>query len=152
MYTIKCYSEKCKKETWAANIIDLIDNYTVNGKIKCGSCGSTNASIFQESKLQEKGEKWGRYIIGVIPIKTDWATYTPYVFLTAPTENGEINGIHFNYFKDTRNQEGGKLKHGHGPGGAPVLSKDEFFQLIEKLIDFGCLSIKELSDFINNKR
>lgn len=148
-YPIKC--KDCGRETWAPNIVDLIKDYTEkNGKIKC-ICGSTNASIYQESNLQEKGQTWKRWIKGNIPIKTDVETYRPYVFLTAQTEDGEVDGIHFNYYKDTRNEEGGRLKHGHGPGGAPVFSKDEFFQLLEKLVDYGCISRKELFNFINKE-
>ena len=145
-YLIKCLS--CKQETWAQNIVDLIKGHTINnGKIKCIKCNSSNASIHQRNNLQEKGEVWERYIIGVIPIITDSETYTPYIFLTSQVEGGEVDGIHFNYYKDTR-QSGGKLKHGHGPGGAPVLGKDELFQLLKKLIDFGCLSKQNFENFI----
>lgn len=145
-YSIKCTS--CGQNTWAENIVNLINEHKEkNGKIKCTACGSSNASIYQESSLQEKGEIWERYIKGVIPIETEFETYTPYIFLTAQTENGEIDGIHFNYYKDTR-KDGGKLKHGHGPGGAPVFSKDELFQLLEKLVSYGCLSKQDLAKFI----
>jgi DNA-directed RNA polymerase subunit RPC12/RpoP len=78
-YLIKCNS--CKQDTWASNIVDLVNEHTEkNGKIKCTACGSPNASIYQKSKLQEKDETWERYIKGVIPIKTEFETYTPYVF------------------------------------------------------------------------
>ncbi len=146
VYSINC--SNCKKNTKAANIVDLIVNHTETiGKIKCTACGSLNASIYKESNLQEKGETWIRYIRSLIPIKTNCDTYTPYVFLTSQTENGEIDGIHFNYYKDTR-KYGGKLKHGHGPGGSPVFSKDDFFQLIKKLISYGCFNKQNFLDFI----
>lgn len=152
MYPIKCGSENCRKPTKAWDIVDLIENHTEkNGKIKCTECGSTNASILQESKLQERGENWKRYIKGVIRIKTDVETYHPYIFLTASEENGEIDGIHFNYYKDTRN-EGGRLKHGHGPGGAPVFSKGELFQLLDKLNDYGCISKNDMLGFVNKMK
>lgn len=145
-YLIKCNS--CKQDTWASNIVDLVNEHTEkNGKIKCTTCGSPNASIYQKSKLLEEGETWERYIKGVIPIKTDFETYTPYVFLTAQTEDGEIDGIHLNYYKDTR-KDGGKLKHGHGPGGAPVFSKDELFQLLEKLVTYGVFNRQDFVNFI----
>ena len=150
-YTIQCRSVNCKKETWATNIVTLIKDHTdKDGKIKCLSCGSADAYIYQESKLQEKGEIWKRFVKGVIPITTDFETYTPYVFLTAQKEDGEIDGIHFNYYKDTRN-EGGRLKHGHGPGGAPVFSKGELFQLLNKLIAYGCLTEEEILDLVNKR-
>lgn len=140
-YLIKCGSKKCGEQTWAANIVDLINEHTEkNGKIQCTACGGLKASVNRESVLQEKGETWSRYIQGVIPIKTGHETYTPYVLLTAQSENGQLDGIHFNYFKDTRNEEGGSLKHGHGPEGAPVFSKQELFQLFDKLMDFSLRS------------
>jgi len=148
-YQIICTNPKCKQLTWANNIIDLIEKHTdERGRIKCTECGSANAHVFKESRLQEKGETWRRYIRGVITIKTEYKTYTPYIFLTSQTETGEIDGIHFNYYKDTRRKKGGRLKHGHGPGGAPVLTKDELFQLLKKLINYGCLTKKEIQDFL----
>lgn len=145
-YLIKCSS--CQQDTWAPNIVDLINDYLEkeSGKIKCLKCGSLQASIFQESILQE-GETWQRHIKGVIPIKTEFETYVPYIFLTAKKEDGEIDGIHFNYFKDTR-KTGGRLKHGHGPGGAPVFAKDELFQLLEKLVTYGCFTKQDFHNFV----
>jgi len=99
------------------------------------------------SPLQEKGEIWERWIKGIIRIKTDYETYSPYIFLTADTEDGQVNGIHFNYYKDTRSQ-GGRLKHGHGPGGASVLNKAELLVLLEKLILFGCISVAEIDGLL----
>ncbi len=151
-YTIKCNDNACGKETLAINIVELVNNHISNtGKLKCISCKKDNAYIYQKSTLQEEGEVWERYIKGVITIKTDYDTYTPYIFLTSNAKDGEINGIHFNYFKDTRNEPKGRLKHGHGPGGAPVLSKNEFFQLIDKLIDFGIMNKSDIQDFLNKK-
>ncbi len=48
-----------------------------------------------------------------------------------------------NYYKDTRGS-GGRLKHGHGPGGAPALAKDECLDLIEKLVANGFLRVSDL--------
>jgi hypothetical protein len=92
-----------------------------------------HAYVKRESALQEKGKVWRRRIRAVISITTDFPTYTPYVFLTAETETGEPSGVHFNYYKDTRRRAGGRLKHGHGPGGAPVFSRAELLQLLVKL-------------------
>ena len=83
----------------------------------------------------------------MVRITTDFETYCPYVFLTAQEKDGEVDGIHFNYYKDTR-PGGGKLKHGHGPGGAPVFSKSELLQLLKKLITYGCFSSEDLRPLI----
>jgi hypothetical protein len=143
------YCSHCKKETaWASNIVDLINNHTEkNGKIKnCVICDSSKTSISRENDLQE-GKKWQRYIKAIISINTSDEYYTPYIFLTAQDKDAEIDGIHFNYYKDTR-KIGGKLKHGHGPGGAPVFTRDELFQVLEKLVFFGCLSKQDFENFL----
>jgi len=146
-YEITC--NDCAQKSWAREIVDLIANHSdKRGHLVCSHCKSTNAFIFRESKLQEIGEKWSRYIKAVIPIETGVATYTPYVFLTTEDKNGDITGVHFHYFKDTR-AAGGRLKHGHGPGGPPVLSKEEIFQLIRKLCAFGYVTSSDLESLLS---
>jgi len=147
-YKINCINKSCQKESKAINIDDLVKNCKDSfGKLKCRICGNSGAYIFRESKLQEKNEKWKRYIKGIITIETEDEDYTPYVFLTSQVMGGEIDGIHFGYYKDLR-KKGGKLKHGHGPGGSPVFSKDEIFQLLGKLIHLGVVSKQDFIDFI----
>ncbi|HWR83395.1 MAG TPA: hypothetical protein VN285_08835 [Candidatus Deferrimicrobium sp.] len=141
-YRIQCLS--CDKETWATNIIDLIENNTDGmfeshgGKLKCGSSGA-QGYIRVESKLQEEKETYIRFIKAVVRIRTDGATYYPYIFLNSSTKGGDVDHLHFNYYKDTRAQPGGKLKHGHGPGGAPVFGKPEFSKLLDRLRECGFL-------------
>ena len=144
-YSIDC--RECGKRTVAGNIVWLLSEHHTDeyGRIKCKSCGSTNAHIFSESKLQEEGKQWRRYTQAVIRIHTGVPTYTPYVFLNSSEPDGPIQGIHFNYFKDTRS-EGGKLKHGHGPGGAPVLSKDELFDLLVALSEHNVISAEDIEE------
>ena len=128
-YVMEC---SCGHQTGAANIVDLIRSHTdPQGWLVCGQCNRPGAYIQRRSELQE-GELWERCIKGAIPVETDYPTYTPYVFLTAASPTDEPTGVHFNYYKDTRS-DGGRLKHGHGPGGAPVLSLDELLQLLRKL-------------------
>jgi hypothetical protein len=141
-YPIDCAD--CKGQTWAANIVDLIQHHTSpRGSITCSLCGHDHAYIKRESTLQEEGEVWQRCIRAAIPITTDYPTYTPYVFLTAESESGEPSGVHFNYYKDTRSA-GGRLKHGHGPGGAPLFSHAELLQLLLKLGGAGFISPEDL--------
>jgi hypothetical protein len=102
-----------------------------------------------ESILQEKGETWKRFVKAVIPIRTEFPTYSPYIFLTVTAETDVVTGIHFNYFKDTR-KEGGKLRHGHGRGGVPVLLVSELLNLIEDLVVSGCLSVAEIDARLKN--
>ena len=50
-------------------------------------------------------------------------------------------GIRFGYYKKDRS---GKLKHGHGPGGAPVLNKDMLLELLRQLGKHRVISGDEL--------
>lgn len=149
-YSIKC--RDCGKTTIAGNIVCLLrfrENHTDSaGRIKCKECSSTNAHIPFKSRLQEKDKIWERYTQAIVKIETGVETYTPYVLLNSSTPDGEIRGIHFNYFnyfKDTRTQ-GGSLRHGHGPGGAPVLNKKELFNLLVSLSEHGVITAEDMDD------
>jgi len=153
-YKIKCY--KCKKPTIAENIIDLIENKTDKtfgkngGYFLCSHCGN-RAYILEEHKLQEKNRTWDEFRKGVIRINTKSKTYHPYVYLISDSKRGKISGYHFNYYKDTR-KEGGNLRHGHGPGGAPFLREKEFIYLIKGLISSNSLNTKLLREVIYFKK
>lgn len=146
-YNIMCSS--CQKKTWAANIVDLIDKHTDSafgedgGMLVCGHC-SALGHIYRSSKLQERGKTYVRYIKGVFRIPSnEERTYFPYLFLNSDTEDGDIGHVHFNYYKDTR-KDGGRLKHGHGPGGAPVFGPETLVDMIEKLLQCGLLTANDL--------
>jgi hypothetical protein len=127
-YDIQC--QKCKGHTWAGNIVDLIKEHTnAQGRFLCAHCGEVDTFIYRESQLQEEGETWERWIKGVILIDSGINTYSPYIFLTANSEDGEATGLHFHYYKDTRSHKNGSLKHDHGPGGPPVLHKNDLSSL-----------------------
>ena len=148
-YLVKCGSRDCGKETFVDNITDLVDNQTDSqGRLKCAICGHTGAYVYRESKLQEKGQTWPRWIKGVIRITTSFETYSPYVLLSADTEAGAVTDVHFGYYKDMRPQ-GGKLKHGHGPGGGPALNKEEILQLVKRLLLYGFLSADDIESVLS---
>lgn len=133
--------------TWAANIVDLFHEHTNDrGRFVCSKCGGTDTFIYRSSNIQE-GDTWDRWIKGVIRIDTGYPTYCPYVFLTADEEDGPINGLHFNYYKDTRSLPNGKLKHGHGPGGAPVLGVDDLFVILRQLVADKIVSKERVREF-----
>jgi hypothetical protein len=141
-YWVQCAA--CKDARRVANIVDLIQQNTdPQGNLVCPKCRAATGYFEAKSALQETGAVWERCIKAVIPLETDFETSTPYVFLTAPSPTGEPHGVHFNYYKDTR-ASGGRLKHGHGPGGAPVLNCDELMQLLEKLGDIGFIKPEQL--------
>lgn len=152
-YMIHCPT--CNQDSWVSNIVDLIDNHTDDtfgcegGKLICGYCGK-EGYIHQKSKLLEPGQYYERFIRAVIRIDTGIPTYSPYIFINSDSEDEGINHIHFNYYKDLRS-EGKNLKHGHGPGGAPVFDAMELLQLIEGLIKIGILNKRDLKKMIGQE-
>lgn len=150
-YWVECGNKECrrnKKGTWAVNIVDLVNNHTgPEGRFICSHCGGNDTFIYRHSELQEKGEVWERWIKGVIRIDSGIKTYSPYVFLTADSENEQPNGLHFNYYKDTRHQKNGRLKHGHGPGGAPVLGTNDIFTIMKHLVSMKLVTKDRLVKF-----
>lgn len=146
-YDVKCRT--CDAHTSAGNIVDLLKHHTnQSGRFVCAKCSGTDTFIYRISDLQEgPEEKWERWIKGVILIDSGIQTYSPYVFLTADSEDGPITSLHFHYYKDTRSQPGGRLKHGHGPGGPPVLGIDDLFRILEHLITQGILPKERVRDF-----
>jgi hypothetical protein len=145
-YDVKCRA--CDTITWAGNIDKLLKNHTnENGRFVCSKCLSTETHIFRISALQEgPDEFWRRWIKGVITIDSGIETYCPYVFLTADSEAGPVTGLHFHYYKDTRAQ-GGRLKHGHGPGGPPVLGFEDLFGIFKHLVVNGALTKQDVLEF-----
>jgi hypothetical protein len=134
------HCRECSSDTWTANIVDLFNNHTnASGRFVCSNCKSTDTYIYKRSELREPGEIWERWIKGAIRIDSESETYSPYVFLTADTEDGDITGLHFNYYKDLRPQ-GGRLKSGAGPGGGPVLGVEDIFHILRHIIEIGALT------------
>jgi hypothetical protein len=142
-YQIHCL--KCDTDTWAGNIVDLIDAHTnLCGWLICAQCGETETYVQQITGRWEKEPDavWDRYIRGVLPLATESPMYVPYVFLTADSPKGEVSQLHFGYY--TRPGPTGRLSDGPGPGQAPALTLDDLRQLLVKLGAFGVLRAKEL--------
>ena len=136
-WLIKCNSSS-GNTTWAANIDELIRNYRDNnGWVLC-QCGK-HGHIEKRFDLQEPGETWEPYLRGIIPLGAENDNNQPFVFLVSYEQNAPVNDIWFSYYKDTR-PTGGRIKLGYGPGGPPVLSKEQVLQLLKKMKSMGCLS------------
>ena len=147
-WAIKCSVKNCGKDSWAANIVDLIRNHRDDkGYFYCSHCGS-EGYIIKSFDLQEPGETWEPYLRGIILLGNQEDTYQPFVFLVSysPTENP--NDVWFSYYKDTRSS-GGRLKLGYGPGGPPVLGTDQLLHLIKTMIKLKCLDKKKLKKIIS---
>jgi hypothetical protein len=141
-WLIEC-NLKCGKETWADNILDLIEKYRDNDGWFLCQCGS-HGHIKKSFDLQEPGEKWEPRLRGIITLGTEDDTYQPFVFLVCYNEpDAPVNDIWFSYYKDTRST-GGRLKLGYGPGGPPVLGKEQVLQMMRQMKSMGCLSQAEI--------
>lgn len=140
-YQLQC--DSCHVTWGAKNIIDLIELHTDNkfgrdgGYLRCSACGG-QAYEHRVKSLQEKGQTWEHYVVGVVRLSADEPAYNPYVLLTKQQLDLPVDGFHFGYYKDTT-AEGGRLKHGHGPGGPPVLGQDQLLLLLQRLLALGCL-------------
>jgi hypothetical protein len=137
-YTISC--DACKQSCWAGNIVELIDNHTdKNHMFKCTNCGASGAYIYKASETQSNQGLWERWMKGIIRIDyndADLKDYHPYVFLIAHGGQGNVDSVQISYYKDHRNI-GGALKHGHGPGGTPVLDLLDLTNILHKLMVIG---------------
>jgi len=135
-WTIQCSNKDCKTETWAANIVDLINDHTdENGWFFCSQCGSSGF-IEKSFDLPEPDHTWEPYLRGVIRLGNPDDAYQPFVFMVSYEPDGKVNEIGFSYYKDTRGS-GGRLKLGYGPGGPPVLGTGQLLSLLKKLCDLG---------------
>ena len=135
-WSIQCNNTSCGEQTWASNIVDLIDNHTdKNGWFVCSHC-EANGFIEKLFDLQEPGHTWEPYLRGAIRLGSPDDTYQPFVFMVSYEPKGTANGIWFSYYKDLRNS-GGRLKLGYGPGGPPVWGTEQVLTLLQRLIQLG---------------
>jgi hypothetical protein len=142
-FRIQCL--KCDTDTWAGNIVDLIDTHTdARGRFVCARCGETETYVAQITGRweQEPGVAWERCLKGVIRVTADSPSFTPYVFLTADAPEGEVSDLRLSYYREIGPK--GRRVDGPGPGSAPALTLDELRQLLVKLGAFGVLRPREL--------
>ena len=145
-WLIQCNNAGCKGQTWAGNIVDLIDNHTdASGWFVCSQC-KQSGFIEKSFALQEQGETWEPFLRGALRLGDANDTYQPFVFLVSYEPNGPADDIWFSYYKDLRST-GGRLKLGYGPGGPPVLGTQQLVSLLKRLKELGLIDkekIKEL--------
>jgi hypothetical protein len=150
-YRIQCL--QCATDTWAGNIVDLLDAHTdARGRLVCARCGARETYVQQITGRWEKepAAVWDEYIKRIIRLGTDSSRYTPYVFLTATSADGAVSGMRFSYYEDPGLNR--RRTDGPGPGGAPALTLAELVHLLEKLAAFGILDSKGLEDVANRLR
>ncbi|MFH1131206.1 MAG: hypothetical protein V1754_07715 [Pseudomonadota bacterium] len=143
-WLIKCTDTKCGMQTWAGNIVDLINDHLDSAGWLLCQCGK-HGYVEKSFELQESGETWEPYLRGIIPLGSPKDTYQPFVFLVSYEPSGPVNDIWFSYYKDLR-ATGGRLKLGYGPGGPPVLGKEDVLRLLRQLRDIGCFTREEIDN------
>jgi hypothetical protein len=145
-FVIKCGDSKCYKHTIVRNIVELIaHNRDDDGWFIC-SCGA-KGYIEKSFSLQEEGQVWSPFLHGIITLGDEGHTYQPFVFTVGSNADGKTDSLWFSYYKDLR-AEGGLLKLGYGPGGPPVLHKDDMIELLKEMIRLNILSKQELKSLL----
>jgi hypothetical protein len=148
-WRLRCNDLHCGQDTWVPNIVNLVKEHTLDdGTLKCSHCQKP-AHIAKNFELQEPGETWEPYLRGVIALGEPGGTYQPFVFLVSYEADGEITSVWFSYYKDLRH-EGGRLKLGHGPGGPPVLTKQQVLALVGQLLSTGILTPGEIEGVLRD--
>lgn len=141
-FEIKC---PCGESTWAKEILDLLQNHTdpATGRLLCSHCGKPHGRVEQVEELQEGGT-WKYWVVGAMPLASPDRYHRPYLRLVAETPDGGPSMVQFSYYKDTRDLPGGRLKHGHGPGGPTVLAEQALIKAIVLLAESGVVSRERL--------
>ena len=120
------------------------------GWFLCGTCGS-RGYIQKQYDLQEGGEPWKPYLQGIIqPNGYGDDVYQPFAFLTSDSPDEDPTAIWFSYYKDTRKQDGGRLKMGYGPGGPPVFKVNDVVDFVAQMIERGCLDAGDVKRALEN--
>lgn len=146
-FLIKCTDRHCgHQDTWADDIIDLIQNHTNERGwflCECGKNGYINNDFF----LQEGGDIWKPYLMGAIKLGNNNVNYQPLALLASsnPYHYSAPTDIWLSYYRDLR-QSGGPLTIGHGYRIQAVLNKYHILNLVKCLTSIGCLTPDELND------
>ena len=141
-WEIRCLDGNCTSPGWAANIVDLIQQRRDEAGWLLCRCGG-KGYVKKAFDLQEKGEQWEPFVRGIVVLGDPGETYQPFVFLVSHGEpTAAPKAVWFSYYKDLRPE--GRLKLGHGPGGAPVLDAIDVVALCRRLIDLGCITRDEV--------
>jgi hypothetical protein len=148
VWQIRCSDPECNRKTEPGDIQKLLDNYLNKDNLFiCKHCGKSGY-IEKYFKLQEKGGVWNPRLRGAIKLGEQNDTYQPFVCLVSYEPNSDIKDIWFCYYKDTRNEIGGRLRLGYGPGGPPVLPLDKVINLLKILLSKNYITKNNLSSLI----
>lgn len=140
-WTITCTRTHtaCGEETWARNIVELLDNHRNKDgwfvRSHCGALGHIEKSF----RLQEPDRYWKLILKGAIRLSdSSNATYQPFAFLVGEPGDDQPGDVWFSYYKDLR-PHGGRLKLGYGPGVPPVLDGESVVRLLAHMLEHDCI-------------
>lgn len=141
--TIHCRS--CEADSVARGVADLIDRHTnEKGRFSCSRCGGTDT--FLRVGRRRKGDTW---IKGIVPFdaKPRDTAYAPFIFLTAPAEDGEIDGLVFKYYWTTPTNGNGRKRATRADGG-PVLTQAQLLSLVQRLVKINVVSNRDWREML----
>lgn len=149
MWLIECDDSGCGACTKASEVDDLMSNHRHdNGLFRCGTCGGRGRIRKELSNMQGANEApWHPQLIGAI--QPHWCEetrfgYQPLGFLTEESEEGDDPGVWIRYYKNTRNEPGGKLKFGDGPGGGPSFYAMDFVDMVARLMELAIVDRRKV--------
>jgi len=141
--TIHCRS--CEADSVARGVADLIDRHTNGkGRFSCARCGGTDTYL--RVSRRRRGESWIR---GIVPFESraQDSAYAPFVFLTAPAEDGEIDGVVFKYYWKTPSNGNGR-KRASRPEGGPAMDQGQLLSLVRKLVKINVVSSQDWREML----
>ena len=138
-WIITCTHTACGEQTWARNIVDLLNKHRNTERwFVCSHCGA-RGHIEKSFKLQEPNQYWKPFLKGAIRLSdSSNETYQPFAFLVGGSDDDPPGDVWFSYYKDLR-PEGGRLKLGYGPGGPPVLDGASVVELLAHMLEHNCI-------------
>lgn len=145
-YWIECTHGCEDGGVWAENIVDLLNKHIdEEGWFEC-SC-KKRGYIYRSYRLPEGGN-FEPVLKGAFRLGSPDHIYQPFVFLAGDEANHIIDFIWVSHYKDLR-PTGGFLRHGTGPGGPPVLAKEEILEIVFQLIRKGGIGPDEVKEMLD---
>lgn len=140
------HCRSCEADSVAHGVADLIDRHTnEKGRFCCARCGGTDTYL--RLSRRHRGDTW---IKGIVPFEARAGdpAYAPFVFLTAPEEDGEVDGLVFKYYW-TKPSNGNGRKRAPRPEGGPVLTQAQLLSLVQRLVKIEVVSNRDWRDMLS---
>ncbi|MGC8658127.1 MAG: hypothetical protein ACP5U1_03550 [Desulfomonilaceae bacterium] len=151
-FLIKCSDRHCEhQDTWANDIVDLIQNHTsAEGWLLC-ECGK-KGYIYNNFFLQQGRDIWKPFVMGAIKLQSNNANYQPISLLVSsdPYQPSVPTDIWLSHYSESKGSNGPSAI-GCGYRSPMVLKRNQMLELIKRLILLGCFTSDEVGKPSNNK-